>query len=132
MSAIIALLLGLMIGRIAAAPEVLNREGSVGHLMTSAYINRIATAVPPNNVHAGFVRLAETLLPEDRRERTVFRRMAERSGIERRYSFLTPASENDTQELDSTAFYVRGRFPSTAARMRLFAAEGPRACGGSR
>jgi predicted naringenin-chalcone synthase len=93
--------------------------------MTSAYINRIATAVPPNNVHAGFVRLAETLLPEDRRERTVFRRMAERSGIERRYSFLTPASENDTQELDSTAFYVRGRFPSTAARMRLFAAEAP-------
>ena len=60
--------------------------------MTSAYINRIATAVPPNNVHAGFVRLAETLLPEDRCQRTVFRRMAERSGIERRYSFLTPAS----------------------------------------
>jgi predicted naringenin-chalcone synthase len=93
--------------------------------MTSAYINRIATAVPPNNVHAGFVRLAETLLPEDRRQRIVFRRMAERSGIERRYSFLTPASENDTAELDSTAFYVRGRFPSTAARMRLFAAKAP-------
>src|SRR3989304_8311567 len=93
--------------------------------MSSAYINRIATAVPPNNVHAGFVRLAETLLPEDRRERTVFRRMAERSGIERRYSFLTPASENDAQELDSTAFYFRGRFPSTAVRMRLFAAKAP-------
>jgi alpha-pyrone synthase len=93
--------------------------------MTSAYINRIATAVPPNNVHAGFVRLAETLLPEDRCQRTVFRRMAERSGIERRYSFLTPASENDTAELDSTAFYVRGRFPSTAVRMRLFAAKAP-------
>jgi hypothetical protein len=71
--------------------------------MTSAYINRIATAVPPNNVHAGFVRLAETLLPEDRRQRTVFRRMAERSGIERRYSFLTPAPENDTPELDFRA-----------------------------
>jgi predicted naringenin-chalcone synthase len=93
--------------------------------MTSAYINRIATAVPPNNVHAGFVRLAETLLPEDRCQRTVFRRMAERSGIERRYSFLTPASENDTPELDSAAFYVRGQFPSTAARMRLFAAKAP-------
>jgi predicted naringenin-chalcone synthase len=93
--------------------------------MTSAYINRIATAVPPNNVHAGFVRLAETLLPEDRCQRTVFRRMAERSGIERRYSFLTPASENDTAELDSTAFYVRGRFPSTAVRMQLFAAKAP-------
>jgi predicted naringenin-chalcone synthase len=93
--------------------------------MTSAYINRIATAVPPNNVHAGFVRLAETLLPEDRCQRTVFRRMAERSGIERRYSFLTPASENDTAELDSNAFYVRGRFPSTSVRMRLFAAKAP-------
>ena len=68
--------------------------------MTSAYINRIATAVPPNNVHAGFVRLAETLLPEDRCQRTVFRRMAERSGIERRYSFLTPASQNDKPELE--------------------------------
>ena len=93
--------------------------------MTSAYINRIATAVPPNNVHAGFVRLAETLLPEDRCQRTVFRRMAERSGIERRYSFLTPASENDKPELDSTAFYVRGRFPSTAVRMQLFAEKAP-------
>ena len=64
--------------------------------MTTAYINRIATAVPPNNVHAGFVRLAETLLPDDRRQRTIFRRMAEHSGIERRYSFLTPAAGNDT------------------------------------
>lgn len=93
--------------------------------MTTAYINRIATAVPPNNVHAGFIRLAETLLPDDHCQRTVFRRMAERSGIKSRYSFLTPASDNDTPELDSTAFYVRGRFPSTAARMRLFEAEGP-------
>lgn len=93
--------------------------------MTTTYINRIATAVPPNNVHAGFVRLAETLLPDDRRQRTVFRRMAELSGIERRYSFLTPASENDTAELDSNAFYVRGRFPSTAVRMRLFNDKAP-------
>jgi predicted naringenin-chalcone synthase len=93
--------------------------------MTTAYINRIATAVPPNNVHAGFVRLAETLLPDDRRQRTIFRRMAEHSGIERRYSFLTPAAENDTAELDANAFYVRGRFPSTAARMRLFNDKAP-------
>ena len=93
--------------------------------MTTAYINRIVTAVPPNNVHAGFVRLAETLLPDDPRQRAVFRRMAERSGIERRYSFLTPASENDTGALDAAAFYVRGRFPSTAARMRLFADKAP-------
>jgi predicted naringenin-chalcone synthase len=74
--------------------------------MTTAYINRIATAVPPNNVHAGFVRLAETLLPDDRRQRTIFRRMAEHAGIERRYSFLTPAAENDTAELDATASAV--------------------------
>jgi predicted naringenin-chalcone synthase len=93
--------------------------------MTTAYINRIATAVPPNNVHDGFIRLAETQLPEDHRQRTIFRRMAERSGIERRYSFLTPAPKNDTAELDANAFYVRGHFPSTAARMRLFEAKGP-------
>src|SRR3972149_1761083 len=81
--------------------------------MTSAYINRIATAVPPNNVHAGFVRLAETLLPEDRRQRTPFRRVAERFGTARPYSFLTPASENDTAELDAADSYVRG-LPPTA------------------
>jgi predicted naringenin-chalcone synthase len=51
--------------------------------------------------------------------------MAERSGIERRYSFLTPAPENDTAQLEANAFYVRGQFPSTAIRMQLFAAKAP-------
>jgi hypothetical protein len=39
--------------------------------MTTAYINRIATAVPPYEVHERFVRFARTLLGEnaDRSER---------------------------------------------------------------
>jgi predicted naringenin-chalcone synthase len=94
--------------------------------MTTAYINRIATAVPPNDVHADFVRLAETLLPEDRHHRPLFRRMAKRTGIEHRYSFLTFAAGGDTPEVDGNAFYVRGQFPSTAARMKLFAAKAPK------
>ncbi len=100
--------------------------------MTSAYINRIATAVPPNNVHAGFVRLAETLLPEDRGKRTVFRRMAERSGIERRYSFLTPASENDTQELELDCLLCPRPVPEHGGTHAAVCRQGPRACGGSR
>jgi hypothetical protein len=48
--------------------------------MTTAYINRIATAVTPNNVHAGFVRLAETQLPEAPRQRTIFAHTLMRPG----------------------------------------------------
>ena len=51
----------------------------------AAYLNRIATAVPDNDVHAPFVEFAETLLI-DRRSQILFRRMAERSQIEHRFS----------------------------------------------
>jgi len=80
--------------------------------VTTAYINRIATAVPPNDVHAEFVRLAEMFLAQDRHQRSVFRRMAPRSGIEHRYSFLTLAPEEDTPEIDGNPFYIRGHFSS--------------------
>jgi predicted naringenin-chalcone synthase len=93
--------------------------------MTTAYINRIATAVPPNDVHAKFVGLAETLLSQDRHRRSVFRRMAARSGIEHRYSFLTLAPGEDTPKVDGDPFYVPGQFPGTAARMQLFEAKAP-------
>jgi alpha-pyrone synthase len=93
--------------------------------VTTAYINRIATAVPPNDVHADFVRFAEALLPQDRRQRAHFRRMAARTGIEHRFSFLRLAAGSNMPELDGNAFYVRGQFPSTAARMKLFSAKAP-------
>jgi predicted naringenin-chalcone synthase len=44
--------------------------------------------------------------------------MAERAGIEHRYSFLEPAPEPHL--LDESGFYRSGAFPGTAARMRFF------------
>ncbi len=84
----------------------------------TAYLNRIGTAVPPNDVHAPFVAFARTLLP-DERGRTVFDRMAERSGIGHRFSFFRPG-RLDAGEVDADGFFVRGQFPSTAARMRRY------------
>lgn len=89
----------------------------------TAHINRIATAVPPHDVHEAFVALARTLLP-DERARTVFERMAERSGIAHRFAVLQ-AGRVDQGEVDTAGFYRRGAFPSTAARMRLYEEAAP-------
>ncbi len=97
--------------------------------MTTAYINRIATGVPANDVHAGFVRYALALLEHDEYSTTLLRRMVRRSGIEHRYSCLASAPEGRGDQLgpalDGESFYVRGRFPDTATRMRLFEARAP-------
>ena len=84
----------------------------------TAYINRIGTAVPPNDVHQAFIDFAGSLLP-DVRSRRLFGRMAERAAITHRYSHLRP-NPPDTPSLDETGFYRRGAFPGTAARMRLY------------
>jgi predicted naringenin-chalcone synthase len=46
--------------------------------------------------------------------------MAEKSGIEHRYSYFAPAIVPDGDALDVEGFYPRGDFPDTAARMRRF------------
>ena len=58
--------------------------------MTEAFINRIATAVPPYDVHETFRTFAQSLFDGDRRGGSLFRRMAVLSGIEHRYSVLAP------------------------------------------
>ena len=93
--------------------------------MTTAYINRIATAVPPNDVHEAFIRFAQTQLHGDRRSSLLFRRMAEKGGIDHRYSYLEPSTDLNGDVLDSESFFVRGNFPCTAARMRYFEAHAP-------
>ena len=97
--------------------------------MTTAYINRIATGVPANDVHAAFVRYALALLKNDEHSAILLRRMAGKSGIQHRYSCLAPAPANHAGHLgsllDGESFYVRGRFPDTAARMRLFETRAP-------
>jgi alpha-pyrone synthase len=89
--------------------------------LTTAYLNRIATAVPEHNVHDAFVFFAENMLVDPRLSR-VFRRMAVRAEIAHRYSFLNPqkGAANDANE-----FYQLGNFPNTARRMALFEESGP-------
>ncbi|MBN9587561.1 MAG: type III polyketide synthase [Alphaproteobacteria bacterium 64-11] len=94
--------------------------------MTDAFINRIATAVPPHDVHGAFLDFARLMLHGDNRRLALFNRMAGRSGIARRHSFLNPAHQ-DGQDAASDAyrFYRLGAFPDTAARMHLYEAFAP-------
>jgi predicted naringenin-chalcone synthase len=92
--------------------------------MTTAYLNRIATAVPPHDVHEAFVRYAGTLLT-DRRKRMLFDRMADRSQIAHRYSCLE-AAEHSEAAIDVDGFYTRGAFPSTRVRMGRYERDAPR------
>jgi alpha-pyrone synthase len=92
--------------------------------MNTAYIHRIATAVPPHDVHRSFVAFAESLLPEGV-QRGLFRRMARVAAIEHRYSFIEPVGDG-TGWSDSEQLYVRGGFPSTARRMQMFEKFAPR------
>jgi predicted naringenin-chalcone synthase len=87
--------------------------------MTIAYINRIATAVPPYDVHRPFIDYASSMVAEGTM-RNLFRRMSRLSAIEHRYSFLQPLASSDGSWRDAEDFYQRGNFPATARRMQLF------------
>jgi predicted naringenin-chalcone synthase len=104
----------------------LDARGLEADRLTTAHINRIATGVPPHDVHGLFVRYAQSLFAHDERRAGLLRRMVEKSAIEHRYSFLAPAAGWETsRQLDAEAFYSRGNFPDTAARMRLFEKRAP-------
>ena len=92
--------------------------------MTTAYLNRIATAVPPNDVHEAFVGFADRLL-KDQRGHAAFRRMAKRGQIEHRWSCLSAAGAGSGAALDEEGFYAFGKFPSTGERMRRYEIEAP-------
>jgi predicted naringenin-chalcone synthase len=94
--------------------------------MTTAYLNRIAGAVPPHDVHATFLHFAESLLLDDPCRMALFRRMVRWAGIEHRYSLLRPADDPEGTALDTAGLYVRGKFPTTAVRMRFFEARAPK------
>lgn len=87
--------------------------------MTVAHINAIGTATPPHDVHTAFMAFARTLLQTDK-ARTLFDRMAERSGIGHRFSFFKPGVPGATR-VDAEGFYQRGSFPGTGARMAVYA-----------
>ena len=90
--------------------------------MTTAYLNRIATAVPDHDVHSAFVAFADNLLAgaPDTRIRALFNRMATRSGIAHRYSVLTPNEASTEFHINAHEFYRTGAFPLTAQRMAVY------------
>ena len=93
--------------------------------MTTAYLNRIATAVPEHDVHNAFVVFAENMLA-DPRLRTVFRSMVRRANIAHRYSTLDPQNgSGDFSSHDALEFYRLSKFPNTARRMELFEQSAP-------
>ncbi|MEJ0049928.1 MAG: type III polyketide synthase [Methylovirgula sp.] len=91
--------------------------------MTTAYINRVATAVPGHEVHANFVRFAGQTL-QNSTSRALFERMANRAQIERRWSCLAPP-RGGVEVLDGEGFYKPGHFPSTADRMARYEIAAP-------
>lgn len=84
--------------------------------MTTAHINAIGTAVPPHQVHEAFLGFVHTWL-DDPRQRKLFDRMANRSGIERRFSFIQPEFLPDGTVKDTADFYGFGDWPTTKERM---------------
>ena len=105
----------------AAAP----RSRTENCPLQTAYINRVATAVPPYDVHDAFRRFAQSLLNDDRRNSLLFQRMADKSGIEHRYSCLAPSNLPEGDRVDTKGFYACGDFPDTAVRMRRFEQHAP-------
>ncbi len=87
--------------------------------MTQAWINRIATAVPPHDIHDAFVEFGHDTIADPHR-RALFLRMAALADIEHRYAIFEAGPRPRDTVLDSTGFYRRGAFPSTAARMALY------------
>ena len=75
-------------------------------MASNAYINRIATAVPAYEINRYFVRIGASMLAEHPRQRAVFHRMANASGIDRRYSCFEPARNPNGRVLDARVLVV--------------------------
>lgn len=86
-------------------------------------VNAVGCAVPDHDVHGHFIDWAEHRIA-DPRERQLFRRMAERSGIRHRWSVLPP-SEGGGTPTAADGFYGAGQ-PPTSARMLRYAEAAPR------
>ena len=87
------------------------------------FINAIATATPPHDIHQAFVDWARERLGKDRRNR-LFERMVERAHIEHRWSVLQPP-ERGGEVTQTGGFYDPQAWPGTADRMALYAREAP-------
>ena len=83
-----------------------------------AFINAVAGAVPGHDVHRLFIGWAEAQV-SDQRLRKLFLRMAERSGIEHRWSVLPEPPGGGRPD------FYSGASPATSARMKVYAEAAP-------
>lgn len=83
----------------------------------TAFINAIGTAVPDHDVHHEFTIWAEGQLKTDS-DRRIFKRMADRSDIDHRWSVLPPVI--GAGSLATTGGFYDGQMPTTAARMAAY------------
>jgi len=90
--------------------------------MTVSHLNRIGTAIPDHDIHAPITEFMRSMLPEQR-TRLIFDRMAERSGIAHRHSFMRADECSEGEDVNAGSFYRRGNFPGTGARMALYETE---------
>ncbi|MGQ0659530.1 type III polyketide synthase [Sphingosinicella sp.] len=88
-----------------------------------AFINAIAGVTPDHDVHQLFIDWAEGQV-DDPRLRKLFMRMAERSGIEHRWSVLPPAPGNLPH--NAPGGFYHGPSPATSTRMQCYAEEAPK------
>lgn len=89
-----------------------------------AYLNRIGTAVPPHDAHQRFIAWAEHQI-EDPHELKLFRRMADRSGIEHRWTVLPPVPGNNDPSAPADLYREGAAGTPTSARMRAYAEAAP-------
>lgn len=94
-------------------------------MQSNAYLNRIATAVPDYEVHQFYRRFGASLLADHPQRLSVFERMTDLSGIERRYSCFAPADDPRDGAIDRDGTSVRGSFAGTAKRMEMYEAAAP-------
>jgi predicted naringenin-chalcone synthase len=87
----------------------------------NAYINRISTVVPPNDVHDVFIGFAVDKLA-GAPQLPLFNRLARRSQIEHRWSVLAPSGEGGQDLCD---VYRAGAFAGTRERMAVFERNAP-------
>ena len=90
------------------------------HMETVARINAISGAIPATEVDRDYREWAQEQL-SDPREARLFGRMAERSGIDHRWSVL-----GEDAGRAPGRFYTRGTPPTTAERMAVYAREAPK------
>jgi predicted naringenin-chalcone synthase len=66
-----------------------------------------------------------TLQLDDPHRARLFERMAKKSGIEHRFSCLTPSNQPEGDHFDAGGFYARGQFPDLLTRMKQYERHAP-------